>query len=146
MIGNIQQVQNQYELKSPKFKKLIFTNTKIALQYVHSNSFYCIKKELRWGILIFAYFNPLKYALSCILWQSLPHTVNDYRTIIGWFIRKSFVIFVYRQFRQNLKVHSDRIQGTFIQNLKECSLKFYRNYLYMKITQDCLINHPIIFL
>ena len=25
------------------------------------------------------------------------HTVNDYRTIIGWFIRKSFVIFVYRK-------------------------------------------------
>ena len=44
---------------------MIFTNTKIALQYVHSNSFYYIKKELRRGILIFADFDPIGYALSC---------------------------------------------------------------------------------
>ena len=30
--------------------------------------------------------------------KQMKYTVNDYRTIIGWFIRKSFVIFVYRKF------------------------------------------------
>ena len=33
-----------------------------------------------------------------IFGRSVNPTVNDYRTIIGWFIRKSFVIFVYTKF------------------------------------------------
>ena len=33
----------------------------------------------------------------------LMYTVNDYRTIIGWFIRKSFVIIVYRKILIELK-------------------------------------------
>ena len=40
-----------------KIFKTVFIITKIALQYVHSNSFYYIKKELKCGILIFAKFD-----------------------------------------------------------------------------------------
>ena len=36
------------------------------------------------------------------------YTVNDYRTIIRWFIRKSFVIFVYRNILIEFKENSDR--------------------------------------
>ena len=37
---------------------------------------------------------------------SLTYTVNDYRTIIGWFIRKSFVIFIYRNILIKFKGYS----------------------------------------
>ena len=47
------------------FQILIFTNTKTALQQLHANSFYLVKKFPMCRILILADIRPMGYKLSC---------------------------------------------------------------------------------
>ena len=46
--------------------------------------------------------------IKSVYFAIVPYTVIDYRMMIGWFIRKSFVIFVYRNILIELKGNSDR--------------------------------------
>ena len=47
------------------FSKTVFISAEIVLQQVHSNSFYLLKKNPMWVILIFVDINPMVYRFSC---------------------------------------------------------------------------------
>ena len=64
------------------FQKLIFSNTKIALQYLHSNSFYLVKKFQPWGISICANFRPMVYKLHAVVVLGLGKNFL-FKSIIG---------------------------------------------------------------